>query len=74
MGPQKAKVLAEYLSEAEEAAELRVAVRTLRAWRQRGEGPPFTKVGKRILYSFEGTVKWLELNEQHLGRALGISS
>lgn len=34
----------------EVAALLRVRVSTLRAWRSRGKGPSYVKIGGRILY------------------------
>lgn len=39
------------LTGAERAAAVRVNLRTLQSWRSRGEGPPWTKLGrKKILY------------------------
>jgi hypothetical protein len=61
---RRAKVLDQYLDEDQEAAELRVAKRTLRTWRQKGEGPPFVRAGKQILYPIAGTVAWLKGLEQ----------
>jgi hypothetical protein len=62
--PRKGKVLADYLTEDEQAAALGLTVRTLRSWRQRGEGPPFVKVGKRVFYPIAGNAAWLKANEQ----------
>jgi hypothetical protein len=39
--------------------------RTLRIWRSRREGPPFTKVGNTILYPEEGFLDWLRSQTQH---------
>lgn len=40
----------EYLTTTETAALLRVSKLTLKRWRDRGEGPPFTRVGSRFRY------------------------
>jgi hypothetical protein len=40
-----------YLPEAEMAEQLGVAVRTLRKWRQQGQGPAYTKFGKQVQYA-----------------------
>lgn len=37
------------VDEKEVAAILDVAVQTLRNWRWRGEGPPYVKIGKRLV-------------------------
>ncbi len=60
----KVQVLANHLTEEQEADALGVVTRTLRAWRQRGEGPPFVKVGKKILYPIDGNAAWLKAKEQ----------
>jgi len=39
-----------YLPEAETAEQLGIAVRTLRKWRQLGQGPAYTKFGKQVHY------------------------
>ena len=53
-------LLADYLSEHEAAPKLKQTVRTLRSWRQRGEGPPWTKIGRLIYYSRAGIGQWLK--------------
>lgn len=35
-----------------------ISVRTLSNWRNLGSGPPFTKVGGRILYRLSDIEKW----------------
>ncbi len=39
------------LSEKEAATLLGLSVRTLQAWRQRGTGPIFLKLGRRVVYT-----------------------
>jgi len=63
------KRLAGYSSEAETAEELNVAVRTLRKWRQRRIGPPWTPVGRQILYHNESRAAWLRSQEVQPERA-----
>lgn len=41
---------AEPLTEAEAAVRLGLKVATLRAWRHRGVGPPFVRLGRAIRY------------------------
>ena len=42
-------LLADFLTQQEAAAELTVCERTLDRWRRLDEGPPITKLGRRIL-------------------------
>jgi hypothetical protein len=58
-------ILAGYAPEDEIAEARGVGKRTLRAERQRGDGPPFVKMGKQILYPIEGFRAWLKANERH---------
>ena len=43
-------LLADFLTPDEAAAELKVCERTLDRWRRLDEGPPITKLGRRILF------------------------
>ncbi len=61
--------LAGYLSEEQIAERRRVAKRTLRAERQRGDGPPFVKDGKRIYYPLDGFRDWLKSRTRQPVRA-----
>lgn len=47
-------------TEKEEAARLNVSERTLQAWRTRGDGPPFVKLGRAVRYDPRTTDAWLE--------------
>lgn len=38
---------------------LRVPIRTLEGWRQRGGGPPFSRLGNHVRYSEEDVLEWL---------------
>ena len=46
-------------TEAEVAARLRVVPRTLKMWRQLGQGPPFLKLGRMVRYSVADLNDWL---------------
>ncbi|WP_373508280.1 helix-turn-helix domain-containing protein [Thiocapsa sp.] len=46
-------------TEKQEAARLSVSVRTLQAWRTRGEGPPYIKAGRAVRYDPRRTDEWL---------------
>jgi hypothetical protein len=48
--PSHRPVAAEPLTEAEAAGRLGLKVATLRAWRHRGVGPPFVRLGRAIRY------------------------
>ena len=37
--------------------------RTLRVWRQRREGPPWSRIGKTIIYSDDGFDLWVKSQE-----------
>jgi hypothetical protein len=53
-----------YTSEHDAAAQLHVTARTLRSWRQRGEGPRWVKIGRLIFYPNAGIAEWLRSLEQ----------
>jgi hypothetical protein len=63
--PQTGRLLDGYLNEDEQAAELGVVKRTLRSWRQKGEGGPYLKIGKQVFYPIAGTAAWLKANEKN---------
>lgn len=41
-----------------ERYEGRISVRTLANWRSAGQGPPFSRLGGRVLYPEEQLVSW----------------
>jgi hypothetical protein len=63
------ELLAGYLTDEEMAKRRGLAVRTLRTERQRGDGPPYVKDGKKIFYSITGFREWLKSIERHPVRA-----
>jgi hypothetical protein len=62
-------LLTDFLTQDEVAAELNVCKRTLDRWRRLDEGPPVTKLGRRILYRRTSVQKWLAAQEQSCGRS-----
>jgi hypothetical protein len=58
-------LLADFLTQDETAAELKVCARTLDRWRRLSEGPPITKLGRRILYRRSSLQAWLHARERH---------
>lgn len=48
------------LNEISVAKQLRCKVKTLQAWRCRGGGPPFVRVGRLIRYSPDDVRVWIE--------------
>jgi hypothetical protein len=57
-------VLAGYLTPDELATELDVCTKTLDRWRVFGEGPPITKVGRKVYYKRDGVITWLQTREK----------
>lgn len=56
-------ILSEFLTKAELAAELQRNERTLDRWHRLGEGPPITRIGRRILYRRASLQNWLHARE-----------
>jgi predicted DNA-binding transcriptional regulator AlpA len=52
-------LLVDFLTQDEAAAELKVCERTLDRWQRLGEGPPRTKLGRRVLYRRSSLQAWL---------------
>jgi hypothetical protein len=63
--------LAGYLPEDQIAEKRRVSKRTLRSERQRGDGPPYVKLGKQIYYPLDGFRNWLKSCERQPVRLVG---
>ena len=57
------RLLADFLTQDEAAAELKVCERTLDRWRKLDDGPPITKLGRRILYRRSSLEAWLRGRE-----------
>jgi Helix-turn-helix domain len=57
-------LLADFLTQEEAAAALKVCDRTLDRWRRLDEGPPVTKIGRRILYRRSSLHAWLRARER----------
>jgi predicted DNA-binding transcriptional regulator AlpA len=58
------------------ATKLGLSERTLEAWRFRGEGPPFLRVGpRRVAYSLNDLDSWLRLRrcDPDTARAQGLA-
>lgn len=55
--------LAGYMNTAELAESLGVHPTTLVKWRVARKGPPFTRLGHRVLYNVERFAAWLEQQE-----------
>jgi hypothetical protein len=63
-------LLSDYLNLEGAATELKVSARTMDRWRKLGEGPPATKLGRRVLYRRSSLETWLREKEQRGNRAL----
>jgi predicted DNA-binding transcriptional regulator AlpA len=59
-------ILDEFLDEDQCAASLGLSPITLSRWRMQRKGPPFTKIGRRILYSRGSVRAWVAAQEQRV--------
>jgi hypothetical protein len=53
----------EWLSEAEAAAAVDKSLRTLRQWRKRGVGPPYTRFGRSVKYRKRALAEYFRTSE-----------
>lgn len=56
-------VLSDYFTQKQAAAQLKVTDRTLERWQRLREGPPITRLGRRILYRRSSLQAWLLARE-----------
>jgi hypothetical protein len=54
----------DFLTLPEVAEILRVPVNTLRWWRQRGDGPPFFKIGRHLVTTIGDLRAWIQEQKQ----------
>ena len=54
----------DFLTLPEVAEILRVPVNTLRWWRQRGDGPPFFKIGRHLVTTIGDLRSWIQEQKQ----------
>ncbi len=52
-------LLADFMTADEAAGALGVHVKTLQTWRRDKQGPPYTKLGRRVLYQRSVVAQWL---------------
>ena len=57
----------DFLTLPEVAEILRVPVNTLRWWRQRGDGPPFFKIGRHLVTTIGDLRGWIQQQKQTTG-------
>jgi len=59
--PQSESILlSDFLDVEGLARELRVSTKTIHRWKKRKYGPPVTGVGRRILFSRQAVIDWLQ--------------
>jgi len=66
-------LLAGYITEPDMARARGVVPRTLRAERQRGDGPPYVTLDRRIYYPETGFREWLKAIEKRPVRARKVA-
>jgi len=57
----------ELLNEVQAADFLKMSMRTLQAWRCRGEGPAFVRAGRAIWYRRSDLIRWIDANSVRHG-------
>jgi hypothetical protein len=57
-----------FWTESELATQVRRSARTVARWRGLRTGPPFTYLGKEIIYSKDSARAWLKANERPMPR------
>ena len=61
-----ANLLSEKLTTVEAAREIGVSVATLKRWRKQGSGPPYLRLGPRIIrYRLVDIELWQQKNKAH---------
>lgn len=58
------KLLEDYLTRDQLAAELNITTRTVSRWQDMPDGLPYVQVGGRILYRIASIKAWLESRER----------
>ena len=64
-------VLSGWLTRAELAAQLKLAVATLARWASAGTGPRFIRIGSRTYYREESVREWLDTLEKNQNGRIG---
>jgi len=63
------RVLDGYSNESELAAEIGRSIVTLRLWRRKGDGPPFTRIKRTAYYKIDNVRRWLDAQERKQPKA-----
>ena len=63
------KLLSDYLTPTECAAELGINSRTLDRWHRLNDAPPRLKLGRRVMYRKQSVAAWLRSREQGVDEA-----
>jgi hypothetical protein len=63
------RLLEEWMSRDDLAAELGVTTDTLQNWQTRRVGPPCARIGRKVLYRREAVREWLRAQEMPNGAA-----
>lgn len=62
MHPDRREPVDRLLTEVEAAQFLNISIRTLQAWRTRGGGPLFIRLGRAVRYRQSALEAWLNAN------------
>jgi len=60
-----ASIFPQRLDESQAAEFLSLSPRTLQAWRVRGCGPTYVKLGRAVRYDLASLQTWLEAQQRH---------
>jgi predicted DNA-binding transcriptional regulator AlpA len=61
---QPLNLLADWISRDQLASELSITRETLARWEARHEGPPCTRIGRKVLYRRASVQDWIRSREQ----------
>ncbi len=67
----QSEILADYLSRAEAAKQIKRTERTLQRWERQRVGPPVTRLGNQVLYRKDALLAWLKSLETPTLRSRG---
>ena len=64
MRTNESRPVKQFIRETEAATMLGLVPNTLAKWRWRGEGPPFSKLGRVVVYDVDVLQQWVAEREQ----------
>jgi len=63
------RILGDFLTEKELAAEIGRSVRHIKRWRAQGKGPSFARIGRTPVYRVEAVRAWIQSHERQMPKS-----